>query len=198
MSNNQRLRPGKIFIVSGSSGSGKTTLLKRLLEKRECKGTLIKITTVTTRSPRAKEKHGRDYQFVDRAEFLQRKKRGEFIESQEIYGDYYATPKKNLQEVIASGKDALLCVDVKGGVTLKRIFPKKAVLIFIMVPDMESLKKRLLLRSSESSESLRKRMDIVQEEIKYAQGYEYVIVNDVLRTAVAKLSAVILAERLKV
>ena len=198
MLNNQLRRPGKIFIVSGSSGSGKTTLLKRAQQKRAFKGNLIKITTLTTRPPRAKEKNGRDYQFVDKTEFLRRKKNGEFAESQEIYGDYYATPKKNLQEVIASGKDALLCVDVKGGLALKRLFPKKASLIFIQAPDFESLKKRLMQRSSENSESLRKRLNIAQEEMKHAKWYDYAIVNDVVGAAVAQLSAIIQAERLKV
>lgn len=198
MLNNQGRPLGKIFIISGSSGSGKTTLLKKARQKREFKDNLIKITTVTTRAPRSGEKNGQDYQFVDKAEFWRRKKKGEFIESQEIYGDYYATPKKNLEEVIASGKDALLCVDVKGGRTLKRLFPKNAALIFIMTPNFESLKKRLVQRSSESSESLRKRLNIAQEEIKYAKWYDYTIVNDVVRTAVAQLSAIIQAERLKV
>ena len=189
---------GRIFIVSGSSGSGKTTILSRLKLKREFRRTLVKIITVTTRPARPNEKNGKDYQFVKTDEFLKRLQGGEFIESQQIYGNYYATPKNDLLKVINSGRDALLCVDVKGALSLKRIFPKESALIFILVPDIKSLKKRLHLRSSESRESLDKRMSIAREEMSYASRYDYVIVNDILKEALKKLSAIIIAERIKV
>lgn len=189
---------GKIFIVSGSSGSGKTTLLKMLRAGKDFRDNPAKIITVTTRPPRFREKVGRDYQFVDRNEFLKRKTRGEFIESQEIFGDYYATPKKDLLRVIHSGQDALLCIDVKGAFTVKRIFPKEAVLIFIMVSKIESLRKRLSLRSSESRESLKRRLKTAKEEMACSKCYDYIIVNDALKEALKKLSAVIMAEKLRV
>lgn len=195
---NKRKRLGRLFIVSGSSGSGKTTLLLKVSQKKDFPRNIMKIITVTTRAARPAEKNGRDYYFIDREEFSKRRKRGEFAEFQEIYGDYYATPKRDLLRVLAAGNDALLCVDVKGGLTLKRIFPNNAVLIFIAVADFKSLKERLTLRSSETRESLRKRLRIVKDEIQCARRYDYVIINDMLSQAVKKLSAIITAERLKV
>lgn len=189
---------GKIFIVSGSSGSGKTTLLKKLKLKREFRRTLVKLITVTTRPARQNEKNGRDYQFVKRDEFLKRLHSGEFIESQQIYGDFYATPKKDLLEVINGAQDALLCVDVRGALSLKHIFPKESVLIFILVPDIKSLRERLHLRSSESKGSLDKRMNFARKEMSYVKHYDYVIVNDVLKEALKKFSAIIIAERMRV
>lgn len=188
---------GKIFIVSGSSGSGKTTLLKALASLKEFRGNLVKVITATTRAPRDLEKGGRDYYFLGREEFLRRMHNGEFVESQEIYGDYYATPEKDLLKIINAGRDALLCIDVKGTLALKRLFPHDAVLIFIKVPDIKSLRERLQIRSSETKESLVKRLEIAREEMGHAKHYDYIVVNDVLKDALKKIAAIIIAERLK-
>lgn len=188
---------GKIFIVSGSSGSGKTTLLKALASLKEFRGDLVKIITATTRAPRDLEKDGREYYFLGREEFLRRLHNGEFVESQEIYGNYYATPEKDLLKIINAGRDALLCIDVKGTLALKRLFPHDAVLIFIKVPDIKNLRERLQIRSSETKESLAKRLEIAREEMGYAKHYDYIVVNDVLKNALKKIAAVIIAERLK-
>lgn len=188
---------GKIFVVSGPSGSGKSTLLEAVRAKKEFFGNLVKIVTLTTRSPRRLEKAGKDYYFVSREQFLSLRQKGGFAESQEVFGQYYGTPKKDLLRVINSGKDALLCVDVKGALALRRIFPKEAVFIFISVVDMQSLKRRLSLRSTESGKSLRMRLKIAKEELNCQKYYDYVIINDVLSYAVSKLAAVIIAERLR-
>lgn len=197
MSNNKE-KAGKIFVVSGPSGSGKTTLLKTVRLKKEFRNNLVKIVTVTTRKPRPAEQDGKDYQFLDKEEFLKRLQNGEFIESQEIYGDYYATPQKDLLQVIRGGKDALLCVDVRGAHALKHIFPKESILIFIKVADIKNLRQRLFLRSSESKDALERRLKIAREEMAYAKNYDYVIMNDELQKALKELSAIIIAERLKV
>ena len=125
------------------------------------------------------------------------RQKGGFAESQEVFGEYYGTPKKDLLRVINSGKDALLCIDVKGAMALRRIFPKEAVFIFISVADMRSLRQRLSLRSTESGKSLNTRLKIAKEELNCQKYYDYVIINDVLRRAVSKLAAVITAERLR-
>lgn len=189
---------GKIFVVSGPSGSGKTTLLKRLQSKGEFRDNLVKVVTITTRKTRANEKNGRDYRFVDREKFLKLLKRGEFAESEEIFGEYYGTPKRDLLKVINGGKDALLCVDVKGAVSIKRIFPKNTVLIFISVPSIKSLKDRLHLRSSETKEALLERLKIAKKEIGRLEYYDYNIINDVIYEALKKISAVIIAERQRI
>ena len=188
---------GKIFVVSGPSGSGKSTLLKAVQARKEFRGELAKIVTVTTRSPRRLEKAGKDYYFVSREQFLRLRQKGGFAESQEVFGEYYGTPKKDLLRVINSGKDALLCIDVKGALALRRIFPKEAVFIFISVVDARSLRQRLSLRSTESGKSLNTRLKIAKEELSCQKYYDYVIINDVLSHAVNKLAAVIVAERLR-
>lgn len=197
MSNN-KAKPGRIFVVSGPSGSGKTTLLRTVRLKKEFRDNLVKIITATTRKPRDGERNGKDYQFLDREDFLKRLQNGEFIESQQIYGDYYATPEKELSAMIATGRDALLCVDVKGALAIKHIFARDSVLIFIKVADIKSLRQRLHLRSSESKDSLEKRLKIAKEEMSYAKNYDYIIMNDELKNAIRELSAIIIAERLKV
>lgn len=188
---------GKIFVVSGPSGSGKSTLLKAVRAKKEFRADIVRIVTVTTRAPRRLEAPGKDYCFVSREQFLSLRQKGGFAESQEVFGEYYGTPKKDLLRVINSGKDALLCIDVKGAMALRRIFPKEAVFIFISVADMRSLRQRLSLRSTESGKSLNTRLKIAKEELNCQKYYDYVIINDVLRRAVSKLAAVIIAERLR-
>lgn len=190
-------RPGKIFVISGPSGSGKSTLLKAVQAKKEFLGNLVKIVTVTTRSPRKMEAPGRDYRFVSQGQFLKMRQKGAFAEYQEVFGQYYGTPKKDLLRLINSGKDALLCIDVKGALALRGIFPKEVVLIFISVADMRSLRRRLSLRSTESRESLNTRLKIAKEELNCRKHYDYVIINDVLIRAVNNLAAVITAERLR-
>lgn len=188
---------GKIFVVSGPSGSGKSTLLKAVRAKKEFRANIVRIVTVTTRAPRRLEAPGKDYYFVSREQFLSLRQKGGFAESQEVFGEYYGTPKKDLLRVINSGKDALLCIDVKGAMALRRIFPKEAVFIFICAADMRSLRQRLSLRSTESGKSLNTRLKIAKEELNCRKYYDYVIINDVLRRAVNKLAAVITAERLR-
>src|SRR3989338_7900724 len=195
---NNKKRRGRLFIVSGSSGSGKTTLLEMLRGKKDFHKSIAKIVTVTTRVPRSMERNGRDYHFIAKAEFLRRKAWGEFAESEQIYGEYYGTPKKDLERILRKGNDALLCIDVKGALSLKRLFPKATVLIFIAAPSLKNLKERLKRRLSETTESMRKRLTIVKDEMRFARYYHYVIVNEVLSQALKNLSAVILAERLRV
>lgn len=189
---------GKIFVVSGPSGSGKSTLLNKIQAKREFSRNLVKIVTATTRTPRKGEKGGRDYEFLDKDEFLRRLKNKEFAESEEVFGKYYATPKETLLKTIHQGQDALLCVDVQGARSIRRAFPQEAILIFISVADIEKLRERLRRRSTETKEALKRRLKIAQKELTYAKNYDYIVNNDVLSEAVKKLSSIITAERLKV
>ena len=194
-----RGRPrGKIFVVSGPSGSGKSTLLNKVQSKREFSGNLVKIVTVTTRQPRKGEKNGRDYRFLNKDEFLRRLKNKEFAESEKVFGEYYATPKEALRKTLHQGRDALLCVDVRGARSIRRVFPQEAILIFISVADIEKLRERLRQRSTETKEGLRRRLTIAQKELTCAKNYDYIVNNDVLPEAVKKLSSIITAERLRV
>jgi len=138
-------REGKIFIISGPSGSGKTTLYKQLLSggKR-----LVKSISFTTREMRPGEKCGKDYVFVSRKMFLYKERSGHFLESEKVFGNYYGTPYKNVRELLAVGKNVLLCIDVKGAKTVCRKFPQ-TVRIFIKAPSLKDLKKRLEKRLTE-------------------------------------------------
>ncbi|MDP2940466.1 MAG: guanylate kinase [Candidatus Omnitrophota bacterium] len=181
----------KIFIISGPSGSGKTTLYKRLLKGRGLKDKLKKSISLTTRLRRHNEKNGRDYEFVSRAEFLRRKKNQEFLEGQNIFGYLYATSKENVVGILKQNKNVLLCVDVRGQKAIKKIFPK-AISIFILPPTIAVLKNRLKGRLTEAKKDLEKRLTIAKQEIRYAKRYDYVIVNDHLKTALKKLKAIVM------
>jgi len=139
------MKKGKIIILSGPSGSGKTTLYGDLLKK---KLNLVKSVSVTTRPRRVGEKHGHDYFFISEKMFLYKKRAGHFLESEKVFDNYYGTPNKSVQELLKSGKNVLLCIDVKGARTVWRKH-HKAVRIFIKTSTMEELKRRLEGRGSE-------------------------------------------------
>jgi len=175
-----------IFVISGPSGSGKTTLIKRLFRFKKIKENLTKITTYTTRRPRKKESS--DYTFVDISEFKRLKRRGFFIESQKIYKDYYGTPKKELLKAIKKSH-VLLCIDYKGAKIIKKIFKDKAVLIFILPPNLKELEKRIRKRG-EKEISLR--LKRAKEEILNSKFYDFKIINKNLNVALKELKDIIL------
>ncbi len=192
-----RLKPAKIYVISGPSGSGKTTLIKRLAKSRAIRKTITKITTVTTRLPRRGEHKGRDYFFVSEEEFSRRKNKGYFAEWQEVFGNYYGTPKKDLIKELKSGHDVLLCIDVKGALAIRKVFPKETVLIFIAAPDEETLKNRLHQRSTEHKHSLRRRLRVAKQEMAYRKKYDYCVVNHKVALAAKELKKIIEGERRK-
>lgn len=183
----------KIFIISGPSGSGKTTLYKKLLKSTALKGCLKKAVSVTTRLPRHNEKAGRDYDFVARQDFLKLKKNKELLESQNIFGFLYGTSKENVAAILRAGKNVLLVVDVKGEKAIKKIFPE-TVSIFILPPSIAVLKQRLKNRSTERKRDLQKRLLIAQQEIRQSPRFDYVVVNDHLKSALKKLKEIISAK----
>lgn len=178
---------GKIFILSGPSGSGKTTLYKRLLaeDKR-----LLKSISVTTRTPREGEQHGREYFFVTSKMFLYKKRAKQFLESQKVFDNYYGTPRKNVQKSLREGQNVLLCIDVKGAKVVRRIFPK-AVTIFVKTPSVKILRERLTGRGSESAKTIDLRIKTAEKELKEAKDYKYIIVNSDLKKAFRDLKYII-------
>ncbi len=189
-------RTGIVFIVSGPSGSGKTTLCKKLLLKRSAKGKIVKTISLTTRSKRRGERGNKDYRFVSGGEFLRQRARGQLLESQKVFGFFYGTPKSFVEENIRRGKDALLSIDVKGAAVVKKIYPE-ACGIFIMPPSVDALKQRLKKRSTESKESMSRRLKLAKWEMGFAKKYDYVIINDKLSKAVSQLETIIIQERLR-
>lgn len=182
---------GKLFIVSAPSGCGKTTLCKKLLED---KLNLIHSVSVTTRPPRKDEIEGKDYFFVSPEEFRAMIKRKEFLEYEENFGFLYGTPKKFVEGLLKKGVFVLLSIDVKGASKVRKLFSRRSVLIFIMPPTLEALKKRLESRMTEGARSISDRLKIARNEIKHKSKYDYVVVNDSLDAAYKKLKNIIISE----
>lgn len=181
---------GKIIILSGPSGSGKTTLYKRLLACPAVKGRLLKTISMTTRPMRSGERHGRDYFFVSPSMFEYKKRAGHFLEYQKVFNCFYGTPGKQVADFLRRGKNVLLCIDVKGAEIVSKRFPD-AVKIFVKAPSWQVLKKRLEARGSETKASLALRLNTAREELRQAGEYDFVVVNDHLGRAFARLSAAV-------
>jgi guanylate kinase len=164
---------GKLFVVSGSSGSGKGTVLANLFTLSDKFRYSI---SATTRSPREGEKDGVNYFFVSREEFTSMIEKDEMLEYAEFCGNLYGTPKKYVTEQLAGGMNVILEIEVCGAMQIKEKIPE-AVLIFITPPSYEELKKRLYYRGTETEEVVEKRLATALKEIKFADKYDYIIIN---------------------
>jgi len=178
------------LILSAPSGGGKTTIARRLLERRSDVGYSI---SCTTRRPRGGEVAGRDYFFLTPEEFRLRRERQEFAESAEVHGNWYGTLRSEIERVLADGKHVIMDIDVQGAAQLAQTYPQ-AVLVFVLPPSADVLLERLTARKTEDRASLARRMMSALEELRHAEDYQYVVVNDDLDRAVARVSAVIDAE----
>jgi guanylate kinase len=181
---------GQLIVLSSVSGAGKTTLQERVLPLFP---NLKYSISATTRAPRKGEVDGVHYHFLSVEKFQKLIERDELVEWMEVHGNFYGTPKAYLEKELAQGHHLLLDLDVKGKLNFDRIYPK-AVGIFVMVPDMETLEKRLRLRSSDSEETIQLRLRNAQEELKIASEmgkYEYWLVNDEIDKAVAEFIEII-------
>ncbi|MDN5331104.1 MAG: guanylate kinase [Tepidanaerobacteraceae bacterium] len=187
-------RRGMLIVLSGPSGAGKGTLCNLLLKRRP---ELVLSVSVTTRPPRPGEVNGVNYYFTDEENFKKMVDNGEFLEWAKVYNNYYGTPKKFVEEHLKQGKDVILEIDIQGARQVKENCPD-AIFIFILPPDIEELKNRIIKRGSESKESLDLRVKSAEEELKAMYDYDYAVVNDVLEEAVKKLESIIVAERCKV
>lgn len=171
-----------LFILSGPSGVGKDSILKELLKKDLG---VVKCVTCTTRPPRAGEVEGVDYNFLSLEEFEKLKNEGEFLEWAEIGGNFYATPRKFVEENLSQGKDVILKIDVQGAMKVKKLMPS-AILIFIAPPSLEELRRRMEKRRSDPQE-IERRLAIAQREMEMAKNYRYIIVNEDLEKTVEEL-----------
>ena len=184
------------IILSAPSGAGKTTIAKRLLALRDDVGYSISCTTREPRTGGDSEVHGRDYYFLTAAEFLERRARGEFAESAEVHGNLYGTLRSEVERVLGSGRHVVMDIDVQGAAQFKRAFPE-TVTIFVLPPSADVLLERLRARKTEDRRALAGRMISALEELRSVGDYQYVVVNDVVERAVARVSAVIDAEAVR-
>jgi guanylate kinase len=166
-------------VVSGPSGAGKGTIIKEVLRRRP---DVMLAVSATTRPARAGERHGIDYEFVSTEDFLAMRDRGDFLESAEVYGHLYGTPRAPVERALAAGRDVLLEVDIQGALAVKRALPE-AVLIFVEPPSMDDLMSRLRGRATEDLDSLRRRIEAAYDEIKVKRIYDHIVVNDEVHSA---------------
>ncbi|WP_028307420.1 guanylate kinase [Desulfitibacter alkalitolerans] len=183
--------PGLLIVISGPSGAGKGTLCN--LIKKEFPNIYYSISA-TTRSSRQGERHGVDYLFMSREEFLELREANGFLEWAEVYGNFYGTPRSKVEENIAEGKDVILEIDIQGALHVKKQYPE-GVFIFIVPPSIRELKRRIESRGQDSPEDISKRLKSAHTELAYVSEYDYVIVNDKIETAIAKLKSIITAEK---
>ncbi|MFN7064673.1 MAG: guanylate kinase [Aquificaceae bacterium] len=179
-----------LFVLSAPSGAGKTTVAERLL--KVCPN-IKRVITATTRQRREGEVHQVDYIFMDQEEFKKKVEESYFLEYAEVYGNYYGTPKDQVLRNEEEGLDSLLVIDVQGAKKVKDSY-RGCVLIFLMPPSFEELRRRLLSRGY-GKENIEKRMEKAKEEIACAKYFDYVVVNEFIDDTVEALHTIILAYR---
>src|SRR5690242_9036333 len=182
-----------VFIISAPSGSGKSTLVSCLLARDP---QLRFSVSYTTRTVRGNEKPGESYIYISQKEFEERIQHGEFLEHAEVFGNYYGTNRKVLEQARSEGKDLILDIDVQGARQLKERIPE-AVSIFVLAPSRDILEQRLRMRSEDSEEVIQRRLRDAAEEIRNYSQYDYVLVNHQLEESIDTLAAIIKAERVR-
>ena len=184
---------GSLFVVSAPSGAGKTSLVHALLATNP---QIALSVSYTTRKPREGEVDGVAYHFVSRETFLEMSGRGEFLESAEVYGNFYGTSQSWIARENAMDKDILLEIDWQGAAQVRRLFPE-CISIFILPPSIEALEKRLKGRGTDTADVIARRMAAVREDVAHVAEFDYVIINDDLNEALHEFNAVVLAARLR-
>lgn len=182
---------GNLFIISSPSGGGKGTLIREILLRVPRVGYSI---SFTTRQPRRGEVHGQHYYFVPVESFEVMIAGNAFLEYAKVHGNYYGTHRGEVERELSVGLDVILEIDVQGAESIKRLMPD-AVSVFILPPDFETLRERLIRRGTDASEVLAVRLKNAPEEIRRFTEFDYVIVNDEKERAVGQLAAIFYAER---
>src|SRR6266849_1449067 len=182
-----------VYIISAPSGSGKSTLVSKLMKLVP---DLDFSVSYTTRPLRGSEQNGKQYYFITRDEFEQMNARDEFLEHANVFGNYYGTARRFLDEAAQKGHDLLLDIDVQGAEQIKRKLPD-AISIFVLPPDRQTLERRLRARGEDSEQVIQRRLVTASREIENYDKYNYILVNDRLDESIDALKSILLAERRK-
>ena len=179
----RRIKTGKLFVLSGPSGAGKGTLREKALN-------LVYSISCTTRQPRENELDGREYKFITHEEFLKGINENLFLEYAQVHDNFYGTLKADVIKELESGKNVLLEIDVQGALQIKNKIPE-AILIFVDVPSIQELERRLRDRHTETEAALQIRLSNAVKELELKNKYDFIIVNDDLKTACENLRKII-------
>ena len=183
---------GQIYIISAPSGAGKTSLVKKICEKYD----FIKPSiSFTTRKIRDTEVDGIDYFFITKDEFEDKINKNEFLEYQNVYGNYYGSSLESVKEITNQGYDVLLEIDYKGMLVVKELIPE-SLAIYILPPDVETLKKRLKDRGQDDIEVINKRMQSCEQELSHSHFADFTVVNDEFLIALNNLIKIILFNKI--
>lgn len=181
---------GKIIILSAPSGTGKSTIISRLMDYQDLK--LGFSISATSRAPRGEEKDGREYYFLTSEEFHKRVENGEFVEWEEVYASTcYGTLVSEVERVTGSGRNLIMDIDVKGALNVKKRYGKDALSIFILPPSVEELERRLRARSTDSEESIARRLDKAEYEMGFSDKFDRRVVNDSLDSCCSEVKKLI-------
>jgi len=185
-------RRGLMLVLSSPSGAGKSTLT-RILTARDDKLRLS--ISVTTRPRRHSEADGVHYHFIDVKKFRQMKEAGELLESAEVHGNFYGTPRQQVEDALEAGRDVLFDIDWQGTQQLARAMPDDLVRVFVLPPSMQELQARLERRAEDHPDIIARRLAAGRDEIRHWEEYDYVIVNDDLDRSLDDVQAILAAER---
>lgn len=180
---------GILVVVSGFSGAGKGTLMKRMIQAYDNYALSV---SMTTRLPREGEEDGRDYFFVSKEAFEEKIGQDGLVEYACYCGNYYGTPREYVEEQLAAGKDVILEIEIQGALKVKEKFPT-ALLLFVMPPSAEELRRRLVGRGTETEEVIRKRLERAVEEARGIESYDYIVINDDLGKCAGELHSIVVA-----
>jgi guanylate kinase len=187
-------RRGLLFILSSPSGAGKSTIARMLLEQDQH---IALSVSVTTRPPRPGEVDGKDYHFVDEAEFHRLVEDNALLEWARVFGHYYGTPKAQVKQGLREGQDFLFDIDWQGTQQLYQRAEGDVVRVFILPPSLEELHRRLRSRNTDSEEVIAGRMARAQDEISHWDGYDFVVINDNVESCFEKVRQILNSERMR-
>lgn len=178
---------GRVFVISGPSGSGKTSIVNAVKKRFP---EIYYSVSATTREKRKNEKNNKDYIFLSIEEFKENIKKGNFLEYARVFNDYYGTLRDPVERALKEGKSVLVDVDVKGAMNVKKTYPE-AVMIFILPPGMDEIKRRLERRKTEKKKIIDLRLKVAKKELEFLPFYNYIILNDDLKNAIDDMVSII-------